>query len=452
MGYEVSYNEFDYAEANDVCQRVVNDLEEAQVCIVAVHETAEQTKIQLAAMAMGGPVAAYSPSLDSIAMRLRGLREGIALYCEDSRRLAEAIGQARGNYAAAEARVEHQILATQVPAKLWESIAGLRENGMRPPTEDMETMLRLMMFLRMDFTLGWNDTFGDQMEDWTKLLSNVLRYFRSDQNKEIVITQKDPPEYVEVDGGVEGYYDYHSMLEDQGPEENGKFMVVQRDNDSYVVVLPGTQNGEGFENPFDEFGISDAFGVESENYADAIAQALEDSGAKEGAEVTFSGYSQGGIHAAQLMKNSKLKRKFKLTKMITFGSPIANIDIPDDVRSLSLTDSKDMVPGLDGTPNKNRGRHHFTVNFDGPSDRIKRLHRDENSAFGTPHKLNNYGDHLQELELDSRPEVREQLDAFRLPTKPLKVQKFKIERRRKQLTDEQVEKQAERMRTVAPGH
>lgn len=452
MGYEVSYNEFDYAKANDVCQRVVKDLEEAQVRIVAAQSTAEQTKIQLTSMAMGGPVVADSPSLDSIALRLRGLRDGIGLYCDDGRHLAQAIGQARGNYEAAEARVEHQILATQMPVKLWDSIAGLRDNGMRPPTEDMETMLRLMMFLRMDFTLGWNETFTEQIGGVTELFSNLLRYFTSQHNREIVITEKDPPATVSVDGSLKSYYDFHSMLEDRGPEENGKFMVVKTDKDAYLVVLPGTQPGDGLKNPNDELGIADAFGIESENYADVIAQALEESGAKDGSEVSFSGYSQGGIHAAQLIKNSKLKRKFKLTKMITLGSPISGIDIPDDVRSLSIEDRKDMVPGLDGSPNKNRGRHHFTVNFDGPSDRIKRIHRDESSVFGTPHKLDNYGDHLQELGLDTRPDVREQLDAFSLPTIPLKVRKFKIERRRKELIDEQLEQKAERMRTMTPGH
>jgi len=451
MGYEVSYNEFDYAKAYLVCQKVTRDLEEVQQRVKAAQRAAEQSQHRLSALGMSVCKVVRSPSLDVLASKLDGGLVLINLSSAESKDITATIGQARGNYEAAEARVEHEILLTSVPHAISQILSGMKDNDMRPSTEDMETALRLMMFFRIDLTSGWGQTFGQQIVNQTKHLATVLRHFRNQQNKEIVITQKDPPEYVSVGGGLDSYYELHSMLEDQGPEENGKFMVVQTDKDSYIVMLPGTQDGREYESPFDDVGVGDGFGYESENYADAIVQALEDSGAKDGSKVTFSGYSQGGIHAAQLMKNKKLKGKFKLNKMITLGSPIASIDIPDDVRSLSLEDQKDMVPGLDGTPNKNRGRHHLTTIFDGPSERIKRLTREE-STFGTPHKLINYGDHLQELDLDTRPEVREKLDSFHLPRTPIKTQKFKIQRKPRTMTKEQQEKVVKHLGTISPGH
>ena len=101
-------------------------------------------------------------------------------------------------------------------------------------------------------------------------------------------------------------------------------------------------------------GIADGFGLESDNFVDPLDEALEISGAKEGDEVILSGYSQGGIHVAQLMKNKFLKHKYKMNKVLTLGSPIGNIDLPEDVRSLHVEDRKDMVPGTDGTANPNK--------------------------------------------------------------------------------------------------
>lgn len=451
MGYDVNYNEADYAQAYGICLRVSQELAEVRDRVVAVQRTAVRCQDDIAAAAIGACVAARSPSLDTLIWRLRASVFHAESSGSESRRLSSAIGQAGRNYEATENRVEHQILSESFMQKLGDVIQNIKNNNMRPPTGHMETILRMLMLLRPDFMLHRDKSFGDQVEIQTKELTELMRHFDSRRDAEIVITQQDPPQEVQVNGGPESFYELHSMLEDQGPEGNGKFMVVEIDENTYAVILPGTQERNGGKNPWDDWGIVDGLGLESENYVDAIADAIEASGAKEGDEIILSGYSQGGIHVAQLIKNKFLNRKYKMNKMITLGSPIGGIEIPDRVRSLSVEDDKDMVPGTDGTPNKNRGRNHYTTIFDGPREKIKPL-LDEHSLFGAPHQLKNYGDHLRELGEKPKPEIREHLRHFHLPKTPMKIRKFKIERVPRRMTEKQRRENEQRLKNMSLPH
>lgn len=451
MGYDVNYNQFDYAKADEVCRQVSRDLAEVRERVFCAQRAASRCQNDLVAAAAGACVVARSPSLDFLVWRLRAAMFRAESSASESEQLSSAIGQASRNYESAENRVEHRILSMTFVQKLGDVIQSIKNNNMRPPTEQMETILCMLMLMRPDLTLGWGKSFGDQVEIQTKELTGMIRHFSSHRDTDIVITQQDPPQEVRVDGGPESFYELHSMLEDRGPAENGKFMVVEVDGNTYAVILPGTQPSEGDGVPFDEWGIADALGLESENYVDAIADAIEASGAKEGDEIILSGYSQGGIHVAQLIKNKFLNRKYKMNKMITLGSPIGGIEIPDRVRSLSVEDDKDMVPGTDGTPNKNRGRNHFTTIFDGPRERIKPL-LDDDSVFGAPHQLKNYGDHLRELGENPKPEIREHLKHFQLPKTPMKIRKFKIERVPRIMTEKQRLDNEKRLKNMSLPH
>jgi len=451
MGYDVNYNQLDYAQAHEICQQVTRELAGVREQVLAALRIAARCQNELATVGMAAGTMVRSPSLDALDLQLRvGMMQAGSLAIE-SQELTEAMGQAGQNYESAENRVEHQILASTFVQKVGEVIQDIRNNNMRPPTVHMETILRLLMISRPDLALGWDESFGDQVEHQTKELAEFIRYFSSHRDTDIVITEQDPVQLVQVSGGMESYFELHSMLEGQGPEENGKFMVVEADENTYVVILPGTQERDGFKNGFDEWGIVDGLGRESENYVGVIDDAIEASGAREGDEIILSGYSQGGIHVAQLMRNKFLNRKYKMNKMITLGSPIGNIDIPDHVRSLSIEDSRDMVPGTDGTPNKNRGRNHFTTIFDGPKETTK-PQLEEHSLFGTPHQLKNYGDHLRELDEKPKPEIQEQLRQFHLPRAPLKARKFKIERVRRPKAKRDQQETVQKLKTMAPPH
>jgi len=451
MGYDVNYNQFDYAKTYEICQQVSRELAEIKERVLTSQRAATQCQNDLAVAAMGACMAVRSPNLDALVWRLRAAVFHAESSAMESTKLSSTIGQAGRNYESAENRVEHQILAETFVQKLDDVIQSIKNNNMRPPTEQMETILRLFMMLRPDFMFDRKMSFGDQVEIQTKELTALLRHFSSRRDTDIVITGQDPPQEVQVNGGPESFYELHSMLEDRGPEENGKFMVVEVDEHTYAVILPGTQNDKSGHDPWDYWGNADALGIESENYVDAIADAIEASGAKEGDEVIMSGYSQGGIHVAQLMKNKFLNRKYKMNKMITLGSPIGGIDIPDRVRSLSVEDDKDMVPGTDGTPNKNRGRNHYTTIFDGPREDIKPLLNDD-SLFGAPHQLKNYGDHLRELGENPKPEIREHLRQFQLPKTPMKIRKFKIERVPRRMTEKQQEETERRLKNMTLPH
>lgn len=451
MGYDVNYNEADYAQAHGICQRVSQELAEVCERVLVAQRAAVRCQGDISSAAIGACLVASSPSLDTLIWRLRAALFQAESSASESKQLTSAIGLAGRNYEATENRVEHQILDSTFVQKLVDVLQSIKNNNKRPPTEQMETILRILVLLRPDFLLQWNMGFGDQVEIQTKELTELLRHFESRRDTDIVITQQDPPQEVQVEGGPESFYELHSMLEDRGPEENGKFMVVEVDESTYAVILPGTQQDDGDTDPWDYWGNADALGRESENYVDAIADAIEASGAKEGDEIILSGYSQGGIHVAQLVKNKFLNRKYKMNKMITLGSPIGGIEIPDRVRSLSVEDDKDMVPGTDGTPNKNRGRNHYTTIFDGPREKVKPL-LDDDSLFGAPHQLKNYGDHLRELGENPKPEIREHLRHFQLPKTPMKFRKFKIERVPRKMTEKQRRENEQRLKNMTLPH
>lgn len=451
MGYDVNYNQYDYAKAHETCQQVSREIAEVRERVLGAQRTVSKCQSELFAMSASVGMVVRSPSLDAVDRELRVAMMQAGSLAIESQELTLAMGQAGRNYEAAENRVEHQVLASSLVQKIGEVFQSIKNNKMRPPTENMETILRMLMILRPDLTLGWGKNFGDQVELQTKEITAFMRHFSSRRDTEIVITEQDPMQEVNVDGGMESYFELHRMLEDQGPEENGKFMVVEVDENTFAVIIPGTQDRDGMKNPFDEWGISDGLGLDSENYVDVIADAIEASGAQEGDEIILSGYSQGGIHVAQLMKNKFLNRKYKMNKMITLGSPIGGIEIPDHVRSLSVEDDKDMVPGTDGTPNRNRGRNHFTTIFDGPREQVKPLLK-EDTLFGPPHQLKNYGDHLRELDENPKPEIREHLRQFRLPKTPLKTRKFKIERVPRRMTEKQREETERKLKKMAPPH
>ncbi|UXN32834.1 hypothetical protein [Glutamicibacter sp. M10] len=124
MGYEVSYNEFDYAKAYLVCQKVTRDLEEVQERVKAAQRAAEQSQHRLSALGMSVCKVVRSPSLDVLASKLVGGLALVNLSSQDSKDITATIGQARGNYEAAEARVEHEILLTSVPHAIAEIFPG----------------------------------------------------------------------------------------------------------------------------------------------------------------------------------------------------------------------------------------------------------------------------------------------------------------------------------------
>lgn len=178
----------------------------------------------------------------------------------------------------------------------------------------------------------------------------------------------------------------------------------------HIVTIPGTQSaalraeGRGMDiagalpeglnavNPWDTAGIAEGMGFGSQQVSVAVSEALAQAGARPGDAVVFSGYSQGGIHAANLAGDTRLSDTYDVAYVLTLGSPVALAAVPRTAKALHLEDRQDMVPGTDGSKNP-EGRNRVTVYFDGPDPSLKL----SNDGFGQAHKLENYRDHVQEL-------------------------------------------------------
>ncbi|MEE1621012.1 lipase family protein [Zafaria sp. J156] len=157
----------------------------------------------------------------------------------------------------------------------------------------------------------------------------------------------------------------------------------------HVVSLPGTQpQAPGQLNPWDTGGVVEAAGLGSQHTAAAVLEALERVGAEPGEALVFTGYSQGGIHAANLAADRRINGIYDVEHVVTVGSPVGNIELPDGVRALHLEHQHDLVPGLDGAPNPDRAGR-VTVYFADYAPGVDPASTDA-GGFGPAHKLENY--------------------------------------------------------------
>ena len=176
---------------------------------------------------------------------------------------------------------------------------------------------------------------------------------------------------------------------------------------AHVLTIPGTQSArEGrywaSTNPFDESGIVEGIGMGSGYVAQAATEALESAGARPGERLVITGYSQGGIHAANLAVDEGLAARYDVEYVVTTGSPVGGTALPDATRGLHLEHVDDMVPGLDGRPNPETSNQ-VTVHFDGYAPDTD----PEADGFGAAHQLGNYTQLSGELTTSDDPGVVE---------------------------------------------
>ncbi|HEX2248548.1 MAG TPA: hypothetical protein VHH13_13485 [Arthrobacter sp.] len=119
---------------------------------------------------------------------------------------------------------------------------------------------------------------------------------------------------------------------------------------SWVVSLPGTQSRgpAATANPFDETGVAEALAYDSRHVSAAVSAALEEAGAEAADQVVLVGYSQGGIHAMNMAADKAFLAEHNVAYVLTAGSPVGGVDLPEGLRSLHLEHAQDWVPGADG--------------------------------------------------------------------------------------------------------
>lgn len=166
-------------------------------------------------------------------------------------------------------------------------------------------------------------------------------------------------------------------------------------NTSYVVQLPGTD--EFFsEGDVRNMGSNlNLIAGDDTAYGDAIQQAMAAAGVEPDDPVMLVGHSQGGMQAAALAGDPDFD--YNVTNVVTAGSPVATSGIPGDVSVLSLENTGDLVPLLDGEPNPGSA-HHVTVQAD--------LHSGSfGAADGQNHSLSTYGQIAAAADASGDPSV-----------------------------------------------
>jgi hypothetical protein len=91
-------------------------------------------------------------------------------------------------------------------------------------------------------------------------------------------------------------------------------------------------------------------------YEDGIFAALTAAGVGPDDDVMLVGHSEGGIVAVNAARDAARSGRFRITHVVTAGSPIGRIarELPESVQVLALENSADVVPHSDAAANPDR--------------------------------------------------------------------------------------------------
>jgi hypothetical protein len=158
--------------------------------------------------------------------------------------------------------------------------------------------------------------------------------------------------------------------EAQGQIDVRVVTVAEMDGDvrrSYIVDLPGTKDWQF--DPTADRPYPNDLGTNVRLMAgdpslrtDAVATALQLAGARPSDPVMLIGHSQGGMLAMRAADQFTREGRYNVTNVITAGSPVARMPVPDYVQVLSLENAHDIVPHLDGQPNPDQPNR-ITITF-----------------------------------------------------------------------------------------
>jgi hypothetical protein len=172
----------------------------------------------------------------------------------------------------------------------------------------------------------------------------------------------------------------------------------------YIVDIPGTKV---WNLPGQDGGSANDFGTNIDAIAgnetvlqEGIAEALRAAGVPSDAPVMLVGHSQGGIVAARAATDFVNTGAYNVTHVVTAGSPVGGIEIPDSVQMMSLENSGDIVPHLDARDNPNSDNR-VNVTFDNQTGTVGGNH-----AIG-----GNYTDAGDQLDRSGDPSVRRWVDS-----------------------------------------
>ncbi|MBE0010435.1 MULTISPECIES: hypothetical protein [unclassified Arthrobacter] len=191
---------------------------------------------------------------------------------------------------------------------------------------------------------------------------------------------------ITVDGTAAGLLQRIDSLDAEGPGIFEVLKVQRPEGPVFVVVLPGTQGTAAVatDNPFDPTGIVEAVHYDSTFVADAVHRALAESGASRGDRVMVVGYSQGGMHAANIAQDPRVVEDYSLELVLTAGSPTGR-EASGDATYLHLEHADDWVHQVDGTANPDE-HNRVTVTLEEPAEDVPTSEK----GLGPAHKLPTY--------------------------------------------------------------
>lgn len=205
-------------------------------------------------------------------------------------------------------------------------------------------------------------------------------------------------EDVRLHASVDGLLAQVAHARDQ---PGGAFSVLEVQGEAgrtYVVVLPGTEDGMDRENPFSVHGIAEAKTANSRYVNDAVCRALQDVGATPGADVILVGYSQGGMHAMNLANDGRLAEKYSVGSVITAGSPVGGEPAPSRTAFLHLEHQDDAVPMAD-SPHAPDRPNQVSVILDHSTEPFR------NSGGWPAHNLQGYREGARAVDTSDHPSL-----------------------------------------------
>ncbi|GAA1366930.1 lipase family protein [Streptomyces beijiangensis] len=174
----------------------------------------------------------------------------------------------------------------------------------------------------------------------------------------------------------------------------------------HVLLLPGTSFGLlSNSTPQDLVGAFDALLHTDTTYSRSVKQMLTRAGVPEGTELMIVGHSLGGITAMNLACDLDFVSAYRLTHVVTVGSPI-DAKRPADpmTQVVSLVNEHDVIPGLDG-------RGPASAN-DIPESWIECSWLDETYDYPLSHAPQAYADTLRSGEVPHRARVNELITRY----------------------------------------
>ncbi|RKT02849.1 lipase (class 3) [Streptomyces sp. 3211.6] len=149
--------------------------------------------------------------------------------------------------------------------------------------------------------------------------------------------------------------DIVSYINDIGALGNHGLVLLRRvacadGAERYVLLLPGTSFALlSNSTPQDLIGAFDGCLRTDTTYTRAVKKLLRRAGVPAGSELMLVGHSLGGLTAMNLAADPDVASEYRVTHVVTLGSPIDNKRPADHTtRVVSLVNKHDVIPMLDG--------------------------------------------------------------------------------------------------------